>query len=53
LDENGLEKLWESFKLDESNEAAENAILALIDESVRAIIAVVVDVLHVWAGYMR
>jgi phosphatidylinositol 3-kinase len=53
LDENGLEKLWESFKLDESNEAAENAILALIDESVRAIVAVVVDYIHVWAGYLR
>jgi len=53
LNENGLEKLWESFKLDESNEAAENAILALIDESVGALVAILVDHLHVWAGYMR
>jgi len=53
LDEKGLERLWEGFRLDESNEMCENTILELIDTSVTAVFAKMFDYLHVLASNMR
>ena len=39
-------KLWERFRLDESNEMAEKTILALIDESVDAFFGKMFDKWH-------
>jgi hypothetical protein len=53
VDDKGLERLWERFRLDETNEQLEKTILALIDESLGALMAVVFDKLHEIASGFR
>ena len=48
-----LEKFADRFMFEESEEAAENKFMAILDESIRAFLAVIMDRFHIWAGYFR
>lgn len=53
MSQEALEKLYDKFCLDDSDEAAEKHFLGILEESVNALFAVFSDKIHIWAGYFR
>ena len=48
-----LDKLYERFKINMTDEEAEHYILDLITESVNALMPQIMEKIHVWAAYWR